>query len=140
MAKKATIGIPEFGRISIRELPKQVREAVETLQKDGGKVLSRMRREAATLVTTDPRQSLDALLGRTTKLRKDLRKRADRALQQVESNGQKLFKRIEKRAGAGVDPVLRRLQIPSRKELDALKKRVHGLEQRIADLSPRRSA
>jgi polyhydroxyalkanoate synthesis regulator phasin len=140
--KKDAIGAADLGRIplSIRNLPSQVRETVETLQKDGGKVLSRIRREAATIVSQDPRRNLEVLVDRAKTLRKDLRKRADRAVQQVESRGQKLIKRIEKGAESGLDPVLRRLKIASRTELESLRKRVHGLEQRIAELGTKRSA
>lgn len=140
--KKATIGIADLGRIpvSIRNLPSQVRETVETLQKDGGKALSRLRSEAAALVAQDPRRNLELLVGRAKTLRKDLRKRADRAVQQVESRGQKLFKQLEKGAEAGLDPVFRRLKIASRTELESLRKRVHGLEQRVAELGTKRSA
>jgi polyhydroxyalkanoate synthesis regulator phasin len=140
--KKNTVGVADLGRIplSIRNLPSQVRETVETLQKDGGKVLSRIGREAATIVTQDPRRNLEVLVDRAKTLRKDLRKRADRAVQQVESRGQKLIKRIEKGAESSLDPVLRRLRIASRSELETLRKRVHGLEQRVAELGTKRSA
>ena len=86
-------------------------------------------------MTKDQRKAFDRLVSQAKSLRKDLQKRAEKAIKSIEERGEQIRKRIETQAEKGFEPLVRRLSLPSKADIDALKRRVSNLEQRVSDLA-----
>jgi F0F1-type ATP synthase membrane subunit b/b' len=99
------------------------------LQKDAEALLRKTQKQAASLITKDQRKALDRLLGQATRLRDDLEKRAERAAKDLEARAERVRMTLEKEVSKRIDPLLRRLDLPSRKEIQALTRRVTQLER-----------
>ena len=107
------------------------------LQKDAEVLLRRTQKQAASLITKDQRKALDRLLGQATRLRDDLEKRAERAAKDLEARAERVRLTLEKEVSKRIDPLLRRLDLPSRKEIQALTRRVAQLEKAAGGRKPR---
>ena len=116
--------------------PTQVLSRLQTnmkqLQRDAETLLSRTRRQAAQLVSRDQKRALERLIKQAQKLRGDLEKRAQQVTKDVESRAEQLVSTIEKQAAKRLNPLLRRLDLPSRQEVHTLQRRVAQLEKRLA--------
>ncbi|MGH7821307.1 MAG: phasin family protein [Candidatus Binatia bacterium] len=119
---------------------RQVQDSIRSLQKEGEKLASRVQKEVLNLVSKDQRKALERVLDQATRIRKDLQKRAERAMKEIETRAEKLFKRIEARAEQGIDPVIRRLNLPSRQDVESLGKRLSMLEKKVEEIATHRAA
>jgi Tfp pilus assembly protein PilO len=106
-----------------------LQERMGRLQKDAEVLLRKTQKQAASLITKDQRKALDRLLGQATRLRDDLEKRAERAAKDLEARAERVRMTLEKEVSKRIDPLLRRLDLPSRKEIQALTRRVTQLER-----------
>ena len=79
-------------------------------------------------------------MAQAQKLRGDFQKRAERAVKDLEERGQRIVAIIEKQAGKGVEPIIRGLNLPTRDELEKLKKRMAQLEKRLDEMSSSKAA
>lgn len=116
-----------------REAQSQVRGSVTALRKEGEKLVSRVRKEADKLVSRDQGKLIANLVEQATDLRNDFQKRAKKAYQELESRGEKLVKRLEAQA-AKLEPFVSRLSLPSKADIESLKKRLANLERRVEEL------
>ncbi|HVN85065.1 MAG TPA: phasin family protein [Candidatus Binatia bacterium] len=107
----------------------RLRGSMEQLQKDAERVLSRTRKQAAGLISRDQKRALDRLVSQARRLRDDLERRARRAQKEVETRAERMLGGIEHELTKRVEPLLRRLDIPTRKEIQALAKRIGQLEK-----------
>ncbi|MGH7819959.1 MAG: phasin family protein [Candidatus Binatia bacterium] len=113
----------------------QVQSSIRDLQREGEKFLGRMRKEAVNLVPKEQRKRLEDLVAQATRIRNDVQKRAEKALKDLESRAEKLFRQLEARAEKRIEPLVRRLNVPSRSEIDSLARRVSSLERRLDEIS-----
>jgi len=108
-----------------------LQERMSRLQKDAEGLLRKTQKQAASLITKDQRRALDRLLGQATRLRDDLEKRAERAAKDLEARAERVRMTLEKEVSKRIDPLLRRLDLPTRKEIQALARRVAQLERSV---------
>jgi DNA anti-recombination protein RmuC len=113
-----------------------LQDRMARLQKDAEALLRRTQKQAASLIGKDQRKALDRLLGQATRLRDDLERRAERAAKDLEARAERVRLTLEKEVSKRMEPILRRLDLPSRKEIQALARRVSHLEQAAAPRKP----
>ena len=106
--------------------------SMKRLQKDAEALLRRTQKQATSLISKDQRRAVDRLLGQATRLRDDLEKRAERATKDLEARAERFLATLEKEAAKRVEPLLRRLDLPSRHEVQTLARRLNQLESRLA--------
>lgn len=114
-----------------------LQDRMTRLQTDAEALLRKTQKQAANLIGKDQRRALDRLLGQATRLRDDLEKRAERAAKDLEARAERVRLTLEKEVSKRMEPLLRRLDLPSRKEMQSLAKRISQIERA---LKPRKSA
>ncbi len=117
----------------------RLRANMRQLQRDAEQLLSRTRKQASGLISRDQKRALDRLVTEAKRLGGDLEKRAQRAQKEVETRAEKLFAGVEQQLAKRIEPLLRRLDLPSRKEVHALTRRVGQLENRLKAASAKPS-
>src|SRR5882724_11825809 len=105
---------------------KDVRASVKRMQTEGEKLVTRLRRDARAFATRSRRETVSSLVSDARRLQADLRKRAERA--------------IEERVTGVVETVVKTLNVATHRELENLRKRVADLERRLDALSKERAA
>jgi F0F1-type ATP synthase membrane subunit b/b' len=118
------------------QLLSRLQSNMKQLQRDAERLMQRTRKQAAQLISRDQRRALDRILTQAKKLRGDLEKRAERASKDVESRAERLLTTIEKETAKRVAPLLKRLDLPSRQEVQALSRRIGQLEKRLHSKRP----
>ena len=126
MAKKKAASKADANQILSR-----LQGNMKRLQREAEGLLGRTRKQATQLISRDQRRALDRLFSQAKKLRTDLEKRAERASKSVESRAEQFISTLEKETSKRLAPILKRLDLPSRKELDALSRRMGQLEKRV---------
>jgi polyhydroxyalkanoate synthesis regulator phasin len=109
----------------------RLRDNMRRLQRDAEQLLNRTRKQATNLISRDQKKALNALLTQAGKVRADFEKRAQQAQKQVEAQADKLLGRVEKQLADRLRPLLRRLNLPTKSEVQALQKRIAELEARL---------
>jgi polyhydroxyalkanoate synthesis regulator phasin len=118
----------------------RLQKNLKTLQRDAENLLGRTRKQASQLISRDQKRALDRLFSQAQRLRADLEKRARRASKDVESRAERFLSTLEKEATKRLDPLLRRLDLPSRQELHNLSRRIGQLERRLRKPRPAATA
>lgn len=113
-----------------------LQDRMTRLQTEAETLLRKTQKQAANLISKDQRKALDRLLGQATRLRDDLEKRAERAAKDLEARAERVRLTLEKEVSKRMEPLLRRLDLPSRKEMQALAKRVAQLERALKAKKP----
>jgi len=126
MAKKKVARKAEANQILSR-----VQSNMKRLQREAQGLLGRTRKQATQLISRDQRRALDRILSRAKKLRTDLEKRAERASKTVESRAERLLSTLEKETARRLAPIVKRLDLPSRKEIETLSRRIGHLEKQM---------
>ncbi len=126
MAKKKVARKAEASQILSR-----LQSNMKRLQRDAQGLLGRTRKQATQLISRDQRRALDRILSRAKKLRTDLEKRAERASRTVESRAERLLSTLEKETAKRLAPIVKRLDLPSRREVEALSRRIGHLEKQM---------
>jgi Poly(hydroxyalcanoate) granule associated protein (phasin) len=124
MATK-TATFPNLGR---------VQDSIRDLQIEGEKLFARGLDEATKLIGKDQRKALDAFLGRAKAIRKDIEKRTEKALKRLKSRTDKLLSQLDSQAKKGVEPIVRRLSLPTKHDVERLAKRLSSLEKKVDEL------
>ncbi|MFQ5665821.1 MAG: phasin family protein [Candidatus Binatia bacterium] len=104
---------------------------MKAMQRDAETLLSRTRKQATQLISRDQRRALDRLFKQAQRLRTDFEKRAQRASKDVESRAERFLSTLEKQTAKRLDPLLRRLDVPSRREVHSLARRIGQLERQV---------
>ena len=142
--RRAVRSKPQTSRVLSR-----LQDNMKRLQRDAEALLSRTRKQATSLISRDQKRALDRLFSQAQRLRTDLEKRAQRASKDVESRAERFLSTLEKEAAKRLGPLLRRLDVPSRQEVQGLSRRIGQLERRVrpgrksvadAPMTPRPSA
>ena len=112
----------------------QVQESLKGLQAEGEKLVARVRQEAGKLISKDQRKVLDSLVSQAQAVRTEIQKRTEKALQTIESRAEKVYARIESEARKRIDPLVRRLPLPTKHDIEVLSKRLTALEKTVDEL------
>ena len=124
----------------LRARLQQVQSTLQRAQKEGERFVGRFRKDAKDLLGRDRRKAVQDLLSQAQKLRTDLQRRAERAVKDIEERGQRIVNAIEKQAERGLEPLVRSLNLPTRDEIDKLKKRVAHVEKRLEEIAGSKAA
>ena len=112
----------------------QVQDSIRNLQSEGEKLLTRIRKEAGKLVSKDQRKAIDNLISQAKAIRNDIQKRSEKAIKMLESRAEKLYAQIESQTKKRIDPLVRRLSLPTKHEVEQLAKRLPSLEKKVGEL------
>jgi poly(hydroxyalkanoate) granule-associated protein len=124
----------------LRARLEQVQGTLKRVQAEGERVVGRIRKDAGELLSKNRQKAVQDILAQAQKLRTDLQKRAERAVKDLEERGQRIVAAIEKQAKDGVEPIVRVLNLPTRDELEKLKKRISQLEKRLDEIAGSKAA
>jgi poly(hydroxyalkanoate) granule-associated protein len=119
---------------------RQVQSTLKRVQTEGERVVGRIRKDAGDILSKDRKRAVQDLFTQAQKLRTDLQKRAERAVRDLEERGQRIVTAIEKQAEKSVEPIVRGLNLPTRDELEKLKKRIAHLEKRLDEIASSKAA
>lgn len=108
-------------------LPRRLTELRRTVQKRAQKGLN----EVAGLLPPAPRKAVKRLTADVERAQKDLRKGAEKAITQVRKRAEELTGKVQERIEDVVTPLVRRLDVASRADVNQLNKRVRELERRV---------
>ena len=122
---------PKFARFA------QVQASIKNLQEEGQKLAARVRKEATNLLPKEQRKALQSLVTQAQAIRTDIQKRSQKAIKALESRAEELVEKIEEQARKGIDPILQRLSLASRDEIDLITKRLVALEKKVDDIASR---
>lgn len=117
-------------KLQTRQTLQQLRTNMRRLQHDAESVLGRTQKRAAQLLSRDQKRAIDRLLAQARRLRADLEKRARRVTREVEARTERFVATVEKEATKRLKELLKRLDLPSRHELDELSRRIGQIEKR----------
>lgn len=87
------------------------------------------------LLPESPAKAVEDLRADLGKTRRDLTKRAEKAVQQARSQAEAFAKKVRQQIEDSVVPVTRRFDVATRADVDRLRKRLDQLERRIGELS-----
>jgi len=124
--RRAVRSKPQASRVLSR-----LQDNMKKLQCDAESLLSRTRKQATSLISRDQKRALDRLFSQAQRLRKDLEKRTRHASKDVESRAERFLSTLEKEAAKRLGPLLRHLDVPSRREVQGLSRRIGQLERRV---------
>jgi poly(hydroxyalkanoate) granule-associated protein len=117
----------------------QVQESIRSFQVESEKLFARARKEAGKLISKDQRKVIDGVVDQASAIRDDILKRTEKALKAFSSRAEKVFSQLEAQAKKRLNPLVRRLSLPSRHEVELLAKRLSSLEKKVDELASARS-
>ena len=117
------------GLLSLEE----VRASVKRMQSEGERFVGRLRRDARRIVERNARPAVESVfkLADVQKLRSDARKRAEQAIEELESRRARLRATAEKQLSRLGELVMKQLGGVTRAELTEITRRLSELERRI---------
>jgi hypothetical protein len=119
---------------------KDVRASVRRMQTEGEKLVTRLRRDARAFAMRSRRETVSSLLSDARRLQTDLRKRAEKAIEELDAQRARFLATLEERVTGVVETVVKTLNVATHRELENLRKRVADLERRLDALSKERAA
>ena len=78
-----------------------------------------------------PRKALKRLTANVDRARHDLLKSGDRVVADARKRAERLAGEVQKRFESTIEPLMTRLDVASRKDIDRLQRRLHELERRV---------
>lgn len=111
-----------------RDLPKQLRQARARTEK----MVNRTWKQALDLLPPGPRKRVKAAVARVEKAATNLQKRGEKALKNARKQGENFIDRVETRAVEAAKPMVKRLDLASRHDVERLSRRVAQLERRYS--------
>ena len=119
---------------------KDVRASVKRMQTEGERLVTRLRRDARAFATRSRRETVSNLLSDARRLQVDLRKRAEKAIEELEATRTRILATLEDRVSTVVETFVKTLNVATHRELADLRKRVAEIERRLDALSKERAA
>jgi len=121
MATKTAKKAPQaFAGVNLREAQDQATKLLRNARKQVDRYLPEL-----------PRKGLSQLQARVERATKDIEKARDRALKQARTRVETFLGNVEKTAVGAVKPIVERLDIATKGDVDKLRKRVAELEKRL---------
>jgi len=108
-------------------MPKRLSELGETARKR----IRKQWNETIEMLPPVPRKALKRLTANVDQARHDLRKSGDRVVASARKRAERLADEAQKRLEGTIGPLMNRLDVASRKDMDRLQRRLHELERRI---------
>ncbi len=108
-------------------MPKRLIELRRTAQRQMRKQWD----EAVDMLPPVPRKALKRLTANVDRARADLRKSGDRMVADARKRAGRLADEVQKRLENTIEPLMTRLDVASRKDIDRLQRRLHELERRV---------
>lgn len=108
-------------------MPKRLSELGET----AGKRIRKQWNETVEMLPPVPRKALKRLTANVDRARHDLRKSGDRVVADARKRAKRLADEVQKRLESTIEPLISRLDVASRKDIDRLQRRLHELERRV---------
>ncbi len=110
-----------------KAMPKRLAEMRKTARQ-------RMRKgweETMEMLPPVPRKALKRLTANVDRARHDLLKSGDRVVADARKRAERLAGEVQKRFESTIEPLMTRLDVASRKDIDRLQRRLHELERRV---------
>ena len=108
-------------------MPKRLSKLGETASKR----IRKQWNETVEMLPPVPRKALKRWTANVDRARDDLRKSGDRVVADVRKRAERLADEAQKRLEGTIGPLMNRLDVASRKDMDRLQRRLHELERRI---------
>jgi BMFP domain-containing protein YqiC len=108
-------------------MPKRLSELQRTAQK-------RIRKQwesTVDMLPPVPRKALKRLTANVDRAGQDLRKSGERVVADARKRAQRLTGGVQKRLESTIEPLITRLDVASRKDIERLQRRLHDLERRV---------
>src|SRR5207248_11432888 len=96
--------------------------------------------EARSVATRSRSETLSSVVNAARRLQADLRKRAEKAIEELDAQRARFLSTLEGRVTGVVETVVKTLNVATHRELENLRKRVADLERRLDALSKERAA
>ena len=112
----------------------QFQDSVRSLQSGVEELLERVRKEAGKLARKDQYKTIEHLLSRARSFPTDLQKRATKTMKSFTARTSNTVSQVRAQASKRLDPLLSRLSIPSKHEVEQLAKRLSSLEKKVEEL------
>jgi vacuolar-type H+-ATPase subunit H len=106
---------------------------VNQLQKTAEKTIREGVERTVELLPVRPRKAVKGFVADVNKTSTNLRKRADKALRDARKNVERVTSDVQKRVEQAVSPVTSIFEFASRKDIDALRKRIDQIERRLSE-------
>ena len=110
---------------------KDVRASVRRVQSEGERIVGRLRRDAQSLISRTQRDGVSDLLADALKFEQTIRKRAEKAIEELEERRVRIMASFEEQAGRLVETVVKGLNLVTESEVRELRRRVAHLERRV---------
>lgn len=110
-----------------KALPRRLAELRRTTERRVRKGLD----ETLELLPPAPRKALKRLTANVDRARNDLEKTGNRLVADARKRAERFAEDMQKRVESSVGPLMNRLDVASRKDVDRLQRRLHELERRI---------
>lgn len=110
-----------------KAMPKRLTELRKTARQ-------RMRKgweETIEMLPPVPRKALKRLTANVDRARHDLLKSGDRMVADARKRAERLAGEVQKRLESTIEPLMTRLDVASRRDIDRLQRRLHELERRV---------
>jgi len=117
-----------------------LQDSVRSLQSGAEDLLERARKEAGKLAGKDRRKAIEHLLAQAKAFPADLQKRVAKILRSLEGRTSHALAELRTETSKRLDPLVSRLSIPSKHEVNLLAKRLSPLEKKVEDLGARRGS
>ena len=118
-------------RLSLR----QMRASMKRMQTEGERLVSRLRRDARALTVGSRQEAVSGLVADARRLQTDLRKRAERTIQEIDSQRARILSLLEEQATRLVEAVVKRLNLVTKDDMQDLTKRLSAVERRLDALT-----
>ena len=125
--------------VGFRARLEQVQGTIKRVQAEGERVVGRIRKDAGELLSKTVKRQWKISSHRRRSCVGTSRSAPERR-QDLEERGQRIVALIEKQAGKGVEPIVRSLNLPTRDEVEKLKKRLTQLEKRLDEMAGSKAA
>ncbi len=118
-----------------------VRASVKRMQVEGERLVGQIRRDARRFVERDGRRAVDRVLALADvrKLRADVRKRAESAVQDFEATRSRVMQQVQQRIARVTNSIVKTIGAASHGELEDLKRRLSQIERRVESLAKEKS-
>ena len=119
-----------------------VRQSVKRMQAEGERLVGRLRHDARTFFVAqrNGRPTVTSTLTDVSKLRADVRQRAERALKEIGSRRERVVATVEEQLSRLTELTVKRLRLATHEEIEGAVKRIADLERRIETLAKQQKA
>jgi hypothetical protein len=112
----------------------RVRNSIRSLQSSAEEILEGVRKQAGKFAGTDRRKAIEHVVSQAKAFPADLQKGATKSLKALEARTSDALSEIRTQASKRLEPLVSRLSIPSKHEVDLLAKRLSSLEKKVESL------